>query len=110
MSKNQVDPRTVSKDKAVQIARSQANSEVIEQHRKVRDARIAELLAEWGHGHWAPAPTKAEKAAAEIERLLSENPELAEAYAKVEAKVPDQATDQAAPAVAKKPAKKAAAR
>lgn len=64
------DPNTLTREEQVQRARSQANSELIEAHRKERDGRMAELLASWGYEDWAPQPTAKEKAAAKARELI----------------------------------------
>jgi uncharacterized protein YdeI (YjbR/CyaY-like superfamily) len=68
--------------KEMQQARSAALSRLREENR----ARYNEILVEEAAKRgitWTPQPTKEEKAEAELQRLLAENPALAEKYAPV---------------------------
>jgi hypothetical protein len=61
---------------AIQKARTEANSAIIDKYRKERDGLIAATLETQGHKGWKPAPTAEEKAAAKLEELYTEFPNL----------------------------------
>lgn len=68
---------------AVRTAYSKATTRLREENLNEFNRLQREEAAKLGYD-WSPAPTKAEKAKAEIERLISENPELAQVYGKFE--------------------------
>lgn len=61
---------------AIQKARTEANSEIVDKYRKERDGLITSKLDAQGHKGWKPAPTAEEKAAAKLEELYTEFPNL----------------------------------
>lgn len=63
-------------DEALSKARSDALATLREENRERFNALITDKMKTAGFD-WKPRPTKAEKAEAELRRLLAENPELA---------------------------------
>ena len=68
---------------AINKARAEANAETLENHKKERDALIQAKVKEAGF-EWTPQLTPAEKAEAQIRKLLAETPELAGKFAEVQ--------------------------
>lgn len=61
---------------AIQKARTEANSTIIDKYRVERDGLIAATLDKQGHKGWKPAPTAEQKAAAQLEQLYTDFPNL----------------------------------
>jgi hypothetical protein len=70
-----------TRENAVRAAYSKATTSLREEQRTRFHELVKAFAAEAGY-EWRPQQTKAEKAAAEIERLIAENPDLAEVYGK----------------------------
>lgn len=77
---------------AIQKARTEANSAIIEKYRTERDGLIVATLDKQGHKGWKPAPTAEQKAAAQLEQLYTDFPNL-RPKAPVEDGDPDRTSD-----------------
>lgn len=81
----ETDAAKEARQKAIRDSYSAASKRLREAHLKEFNDLHREEAANRGYD-WSPQPTKAEKAEAELRRLLEENPELA---AKVPSLVPN---------------------
>jgi len=66
------DPTKLTREEAVQHARTIANAQILDEQRPDRDNRMRNLLNSWGFTGWNPAPTKKERAAEQARKLIAE--------------------------------------